>query len=52
MDRRAFVRRRALAAMSAHPQCFRGLLAGHVGSANFSQLLGAGLTLGWQMMIS
>ena len=32
MDRWPFIRRRALSAMAAHPQCFANLLAGHVGS--------------------
>jgi flavin-dependent dehydrogenase len=51
MDRWPFVRRRALAAMSAQPQCFANLLAGHVGALSPRQLLGAGLALGWQMIV-
>ena len=50
MDRWPFIRRRALAAMAAEPQCFANLLAGHVGSLRPSELLGAGLSLGWQMI--
>ncbi len=50
MDRWPLVRRRALAAMAAHPQCFVDLLAGHVGSLHPRQLLGASLSLGWQML--
>jgi len=51
MDRSPFVRRRALSAMAAQPQCFASLLAGHVGSLRPSQLLGASLSLGWQMIV-
>ena len=51
MDRWPFIRRRALAAMAAQPPCFANLLAGHVGSLNSKQLLGAGLSLGWQMIV-
>jgi 2-polyprenyl-6-methoxyphenol hydroxylase-like FAD-dependent oxidoreductase len=50
MDRWPVVRRRALAAMAANPQCFADLLAGHVGSLHPRQLLGASLSLGWQML--
>ncbi len=50
MDRWPFIRRRALAAMEARPQCFASLLAGHVGSLNPAQLLGAGFSLGCQMI--
>jgi 2-polyprenyl-6-methoxyphenol hydroxylase-like FAD-dependent oxidoreductase len=50
MDRCAFIRRRALSAMAKDPQCFAKLLAGHVGAARLPQLLGAGLSLGWQMI--
>jgi flavin-dependent dehydrogenase len=50
MDRWPSVRRRALSTMAAQPRCFARLLAGHVGSLSPGQLLGAGLSLGWQMM--
>jgi flavin-dependent dehydrogenase len=50
MDRWPLIRRRALSAMAAQPQCFASLLAGHVGSLSPRQLLGASLSLGWQML--
>jgi flavin-dependent dehydrogenase len=50
MDRWPAVRRRALSALSAQPRCFAKLLAGHVGSIETSRLLGAGVSLGWQMI--
>ena len=52
MDRSDWIRRRALGAMSARPQCFRKLLAGHVGDLKFPQVLGAGASLGLQMIFS
>lgn len=52
MDRWPLIRRRALSAMSAHPQSFANLLAGHVGSLTAPQVLGAGLSLGWNMIVS
>ena len=51
MDRWPRVRRRALSAMAAHPQSFANLLAGHVGALTAPQLAGAGLALGWRMMV-
>jgi flavin-dependent dehydrogenase len=51
MDRWPLARRRALSAMAAHPQSFAGLLAGHVGRLTPWQMAGAGLSLGWQMMV-
>jgi len=50
MDRWPFVRRRALATMAAHPQCFTDQLAGHVGSLPSRQLFGASLSLGWKIL--
>jgi 2-polyprenyl-6-methoxyphenol hydroxylase-like FAD-dependent oxidoreductase len=52
MDRWPLARRRALSAMSAHPRSFANLLAGHVGSLTPLQLLGAGVALGWNMVVS
>jgi 2-polyprenyl-6-methoxyphenol hydroxylase-like FAD-dependent oxidoreductase len=52
MDRWPLIRRRALSAMAAHPRYFASLLAGHVGSLTGPQLVGAGLSLGWQMIVS
>jgi flavin-dependent dehydrogenase len=52
MDRWPRVRRRALSAMAAHPQSFARLLAGHVGALTAPQLAGAGISLGWKMMVS
>jgi flavin-dependent dehydrogenase len=50
MDRWPLIRRRALSAMAAHPQSLASLLAGHVGSLTAPQIVGAGLSLGWQML--
>jgi flavin-dependent dehydrogenase len=50
MDRWPFVRRRAFSALAAQPRCFASLVAGHVGSLHTPQLVGAGLSLGWQMI--
>ena len=50
MDRSPSIRRRALCVMSAHPQCFANLLAGHVGSLDPLPLLQASLTLGWGIL--
>jgi menaquinone-9 beta-reductase len=52
MDRWPLIRRRALSAMAGHPQSFASLLAGHVGSRTAPQMVGAGLSLGWKMMVS
>jgi 2-polyprenyl-6-methoxyphenol hydroxylase-like FAD-dependent oxidoreductase len=52
MDRWPPIRRRALSAMAAHPPSFARLLAGHVGALSIPQLAGAGLSLGWKMMVS
>jgi 2-polyprenyl-6-methoxyphenol hydroxylase-like FAD-dependent oxidoreductase len=52
MDRWPSVRRRALTAMAARPQSFANLLAGHVGSLTPLQLFGAGLSLGWKMIVN
>ena len=46
------IRRRAFCALSAHPQCFANLLAGHVGTLTTPQMAAAGLSLGWQMVVS
>ena len=51
MDRWPAVRRRAFRAMSEHPQCFAGMLAGHVGSLRLLQMAATCLSVGWQMMI-
>ena len=40
MDRRARLRKRALPALAAHPELFRGLLAMHVGAAPPSEFRG------------
>jgi flavin-dependent dehydrogenase len=52
MDRWPRVRRRALSAMAANPQSFARLLAAHVGALTAPQVAGAGLSLGWKMMVS
>lgn len=52
MDRWPSIRRRALTAMSAHPQRFASLLAGHVGAGGFAHLAAASLSLGWRMIFS
>lgn len=51
MDRWPSIRRRALRTMAADPGSFAKLLAGHVGSLNAMQMLGAGGSFGWRMMI-
>jgi flavin-dependent dehydrogenase len=51
MDHRAFLRRRALSTMAAHPRLFANLLAGHVGLLKPRQLVGAGLSLGLQLIL-
>jgi flavin-dependent dehydrogenase len=50
MDHWPFIRRRALSVMAAEPRCFANLLAGHVGLLSPGQLIGTGLSLGWQML--
>ena len=50
MDRWPTIRRRALAAMAGHPQCFANMLAGHVGALKPAHLMQAGMQLGWQML--
>jgi menaquinone-9 beta-reductase len=52
MDRWPLVRRRALSAMAANPQSFGKLLAGHVGFLTTPQMAGAGISLGWKMMLA
>ena len=51
MDRWPPIRRRALSAMAANPRSFASLLAGHVGSLTAPQMAGAGLSLGWKMLV-
>ena len=46
------IRRRAFSALAEHPQCFGGLLAGHVGALTAPEMAVAGLSLGWQMVVS
>jgi menaquinone-9 beta-reductase len=51
MDRWPLLRRHALSAMAAHPASFANVLAGHVGALTALQMAGAGISLGWQMMV-
>jgi flavin-dependent dehydrogenase len=51
MDRWPVLRRRVLRAMAGDPVSFARLLAAHVGSSNAMQMAGAGITLGWRMMM-
>ncbi len=51
LDRWPAIRRRAFSAMAERPGCFAQLLAGHVGSLTATQMAGAGLSLGWGMMV-
>jgi flavin-dependent dehydrogenase len=52
MDRRRWLRNRALAAMTAHPELFRGLLAMHVGAARPRDFAADCVELGWRMLVS
>jgi flavin-dependent dehydrogenase len=50
MDRWSGVRQRALPALAAHPDLFRGLLAMHVGAARMTAFAANCLALGWRML--
>ena len=45
------LRRRAFSALAAQPQCFARMLAGHVGELSGVRMAGAGLAVGWRMML-
>ena len=51
MDRSPWLRRRALRALAAHPELFRGFLAMHVGAARKQDFAADCLTLGWKMLM-
>jgi flavin-dependent dehydrogenase len=50
MDRREWLRKRALPALASHPELFRGLLAMHVGAARPADFAANCLALGWRML--
>jgi flavin-dependent dehydrogenase len=52
MDRRRGLRERALPALAARPDLFRGLLAMHVGAARPADFAANCLALGWRMLTS
>jgi menaquinone-9 beta-reductase len=52
MDRRRWLRKRALSALAAHPDLFGGLLAMHVGAARPRDFAVHCLALGWRMLTS
>ena len=52
MDRRNWLRKRALPALAAHPDLFRGLLAMHVGEARTSAFAANCVALGWRMLVT
>ncbi len=49
LDRSAWLRRRALGALSTRPELFANLLAAHVGRLNLAQFATAAATLGWEI---
>jgi flavin-dependent dehydrogenase len=50
MDRWQCLRGRALPALAAHPEVFRGLLAMHVGAARKTDFAADCVALGWRML--
>jgi menaquinone-9 beta-reductase len=50
MDRRRWLRKRALPALAAYPDLFGGLLAMHVGVARTSEFAANCVALGWRML--
>ncbi len=50
MDRWPWLRLRALPALAAHPELFRGLLAMHVGKARKADFAAHCVALGWRML--
>ncbi len=49
LDRSAWLRRRALGALSTRPELFANLLAAHVGQLNLTQFAATAATLGWEI---
>ncbi len=49
MDRSAWIRRRALHALSVRPDLFRTLLAGHVGAVRLGEFARTAVSLGWEI---
>jgi flavin-dependent dehydrogenase len=49
MDRWAWIRQRALAALSSRPELFADLLAMHVGKLSLSRFAATAATLGWKV---
>jgi flavin-dependent dehydrogenase len=52
MDRRPWLRRRALHALASYPDLFAGLLSMHVGVARHADFAATCLTLGWKIFTS
>ena len=52
MDRRRWLRKRALPALASHPELFEGLLAMHVGAARPKDFAVHCLALGWRILLS
>jgi menaquinone-9 beta-reductase len=52
MDRRRWLRKRALPALASHPDLFRGLLAMHVGAARKADFAANCVALGWRILIA
>jgi flavin-dependent dehydrogenase len=50
MDRWAWLRKRALPALAAHPELFGGLLAMHVGAARTTDFAANCVALGWRIL--
>jgi len=50
MDRRPWLRKRALPALASHPDLFRGLLAMHIGVARKSDIAANCVALGWRIL--
>ena len=51
LDRSSWLRRRAIRALSSHPEIFSNMLAMHVGECSFADFLsGAMLPLGWHIL--
>jgi flavin-dependent dehydrogenase len=49
MDRRSWLRQRAIPALASHPDLFRGLLAMHVGAARKADFAANCVALGWRI---
>jgi len=50
IEDRAFLRRRAIGALSSSPRIFAGMLAMHVGAASPFQFAANGIELGWRIL--